>query len=198
MRQALFTLILLGAAVASAQTYRWVDEKGVVHYSDRPQPGAEKVELEPVQTYQAPPARTSAAAAGSASSAQARRPGEPAPEYARCEISTPTNDQSFVNVQSVSAAVRVEPPLRAGHTITLVMDGRAVQDPGSAVRFSISPIYRGTHSLMTVVQDATGLTLCRSPVITFHVRQASLLQPNRRAATAPRTPTAPPARPPSR
>ena len=33
--------ILLFTGVVFAQAYKWVDEDGVVHYSDRPHPGAE-------------------------------------------------------------------------------------------------------------------------------------------------------------
>ncbi|MGB5449739.1 MAG: DUF4124 domain-containing protein, partial [Woeseiaceae bacterium] len=40
--------ILFGALVASAahaDAYKWTDADGVVHYSDRPEPGAERVDL---------------------------------------------------------------------------------------------------------------------------------------------------------
>lgn len=80
---------------------------------------------------------------------------------------------------SVSASVRLEPRLRAGDRVTLVLDGKAVQEPGPATSFTISPIYRGTHTLMARVEDAQGRLLCDTPTIRFHVRQPSLLQPNR-------------------
>jgi Domain of unknown function (DUF4124) len=32
--------------------YRWVDAQGVVHYSDTPQPGAQKLQIAPAQTFQ--------------------------------------------------------------------------------------------------------------------------------------------------
>lgn len=43
-----FTLgaLLLFSAVASAEIYRWVDENGQVHYSDRPNPVAKSVSLD--------------------------------------------------------------------------------------------------------------------------------------------------------
>ena len=56
MRTALILLGVLLAAAASATTYKWVDSKGVTHYSDRPQPGAEIVELQKAQTFEAPAA----------------------------------------------------------------------------------------------------------------------------------------------
>ena len=36
---------LLAATSVLAQAYKWVDEDGVTHYSDRPREGAELVEL---------------------------------------------------------------------------------------------------------------------------------------------------------
>ena len=41
-------LILLGVLAATgvqADAYKWTDEDGVVHYSDRPHPGAQRVDL---------------------------------------------------------------------------------------------------------------------------------------------------------
>ena len=37
--------LLCAAGTALAQAYRWTDENGVVHFSDRPHPGAEQIQL---------------------------------------------------------------------------------------------------------------------------------------------------------
>ena len=52
--------------------------------------------------------------------------------------------------------------------------------------FTISPIPRGTYTATVSVTSEAGAELCRSPTVTFHVRQPSLLAPvrqqmNRRA-----------------
>ena len=45
-RSILLVLALLAAIAALAQeAYRWVDEDGVVHYSDRPREGAEQISV---------------------------------------------------------------------------------------------------------------------------------------------------------
>lgn len=177
MRAWLFMLMLCGSA-AAATAYKWVDADGVTHYSDRPHPGAERIEPGPAQTYDAkqanPVPRTTAAT-----------PAAPAPEagvprYGRCEIAAPRNDEALVNAYSVSASVRLEPRLRGGDTVTLLLDGRSVQGPGLSTTFTLSPIDRGTHTLAARIADASGRSLCETPSITFHVRQPSLLQPNRR------------------
>jgi len=54
MRRHLFTLTSLVCSLALAATvYKWVDENGIVHYSDQPHPNAQKVGVQPAQTYKA-------------------------------------------------------------------------------------------------------------------------------------------------
>ena len=65
MRTLAFTLLLLvcSLAVAATTVYRWVDEDGVVHYSDQPHPNAEKLQVHAAQSYK-PSALDTAAAGG--------------------------------------------------------------------------------------------------------------------------------------
>lgn len=166
--------MLIGTAAASAATiYKWVDEKGVTHYSDQPRPGAETVEVAPTQTYSAPPAP----------SVNTNPPAETdtsrQPAYAACEIASPANDEVLMNVSTVSGSVRLQPQLAPGHTITVELDGSRAAGPMTSGQFTISPVDRGTHSLIAVVQDAYGQTACRTPAVTFHVRQPSVKAPNR-------------------
>jgi len=41
----------LADASGSATVYRWVDAQGVVHYSDHPRPGAQRLQIQPAQTF---------------------------------------------------------------------------------------------------------------------------------------------------
>jgi hypothetical protein len=173
MRTLLFTLMSIACTVAvSATVYKWVDENGVVHYSDQPHENAQKVELKAPQTYSAPktpPAPTQ----------PARTPvPKPAPAYQSCSISEPTNDQVFMNTDTVTAGVTVQPAVRPGDSAVVTLDGQRVPGvPANGGAFTISPVDRGTHSIQMVVQDPTGATLCQSPAVTFHVHQPSLQSP---------------------
>src|SRR4029077_3941372 len=53
MRTLVFTLmsIVCSLALAGVTVYRWVDEQGIVHYSDQPHANAEKVHVNAAQTY---------------------------------------------------------------------------------------------------------------------------------------------------
>jgi hypothetical protein len=174
MRKFLFTLMSLACTVAAAATvYKWVDENGVVHYSDQPHENAEKVQLKAPQTYSAPktPAQPQ----------QPRRDGaKPAPVYQSCALSEPTNDQMFMNTSEVTAGVSIQPAVRPGDTAVVTLDGQRVPGvPASGGQFSISPVDRGTHSIQMTVQDSMGVTVCTSPSVTFHVQQPSLQSPTR-------------------
>lgn len=176
MRTVLFTLILVGCTAAvSATVYKWVDENGVVHYSDQPHENAQKVELKAPQTYSAPKSPS-----GPAAPIRNPLPTKPAPAYQSCAVSEPVNDQVFENTSTITAGVTVQPAIRPGDTAIVTLDGQRVPGvPASGGQFTVSPVDRGTHSMQLVVQDQSGATVCSSAAVTFHVRQPSLQSPTR-------------------
>jgi len=67
MASRLLAVLLALAPAAQAETYKWVDERGVVNYSNTPPPAAAKAPqqiAERVSTYQADPALRTIAAHG--------------------------------------------------------------------------------------------------------------------------------------
>lgn len=178
MRRLAFTLMLLAPAAAGAGTmYKWVDPQGTIHYSSQPVPGATEVHIDSAPPVSASVTNAARAVASPPSGAQSAEPFR----YTSCAITRPANDQALPNAFSVSTAWRIEPPLRSGDRVTLALDGKLL--PGispTATSHTISPIDRGTHSLVVSILDPEGKGLCQSS-ITFHVHQPSLLAPNRRA-----------------
>jgi hypothetical protein len=170
----LFYLLALACTVAVAGTvYKWVDENGVVHYSDQPHENAQKVELKAPQTYSAP--KTSAPAQPSRS---APAPKSSASVYQSCSVSEPANEQAFLNTDTVTAGVTVQPAVRPGDTAVVTLDGSPVPGvPSTGGQFTISPVDRGTHSIQMVVKGPDGTTVCTSSTVTFYVRQPSLQSP---------------------
>jgi Domain of unknown function (DUF4124) len=174
MRTALILLGVLLAAAASATTYKWVDNKGVTHYSDRPEPGAEIVDLRPAQTFDAP-------APAGAQRPQAR--DQEATDAVRYQLDVwkPENNETFQNTGNiVPVRLRLEPDLQDGHAIWVYMDGKRVDGlAAGGTSFDVPNVERGTHTLTVVVADLSGKTIVSSPSITFHLHQQSLLAPNR-------------------
>lgn len=163
------------AFAGSPPVYKWVDEDGVVHYSDQPHENAEKVQLAAPQTYT--PQRSNSPGMRPPSSGPTSN--TTAKSYQSCDVVAPTNEQTFPNAESVSAAVQVNPVPRAGDQVRLLMDGAPVPNfPRGGGSVTISPVERGTHSLQAVVQSSDGKVLCQSPSVTFSVTQPSVLNPN--------------------
>src|SRR5437879_10194515 len=173
MRRPLLTLVSLVCSLALAATvYKWVDEHGVVHYSDQPHPNAQQVSVQGAQTYKAGdmPAAPGAAPAPAAAA-------QPVP-YRGCAIAQPTDDQTFANVDSLSITVRTDPALRPGDQIFLMLDGQPLNGGvATGSQFTLTPLDRGTHTLQAVVRDSAGGLMCQTPGVTYNVHQPSILSP---------------------
>lgn len=169
--------LLAGTDTASAaKTYRWVDAQGVVHYSDTPQPGAQQVTLPPAQTYSAPPAAVPAPAA------TATVPGAAPPEaedtYQSCAITQPVAETSMYAPDSVHVAVTLDPPLRDGDRLQVLLDGQPLESRSPAATSLEAPQPdRGAHVLSAVVRDSNGKMVCSSSGVTFYVQRPSVLAP---------------------
>ena len=149
-------LAALLAPLASAGTYRWVDKDGVVHYSDRPMEGAEKVPMPAAQTYEAPrapaPAPTSKSASPAAAVATAPQAGE-----SPCAITSPAPEQALLNVPSMTVSLRGP----SGSTPQLFLDGALVRDASGALSLTVSPSARGEHTVAVVLFPPAGQALGR-------------------------------------
>ena len=159
------------ALVADGSTtlYKWVDADGVTHYSDRPEPGAQKVKIAAAQTYK-----------GGAPSATAPRPQPSAPavsvSYSRLEITNPENGAVLWNTGGrIDVGAALEPELADGHQLWFVVDGK-MQQAASGGTASLE-VPRGSHTLVATVTDAAGKELISSAPISIVVQQTSIGQP---------------------
>lgn len=164
--------LIVGAA--AAEVYRWVDEDGSVHYSDRPHAGAETVTLPSAQTFKAPVVNR-------------RRPAgtveeepQPAVQYQLVEIVRPVQEEVLWNTGGqIDVAVRVTPKVQSGHSLLLYLDGQRVDAVASGgVQFTLTDVVRGQHELRAEVHGAAGVKLIESRTVAFTVQQTSLLNPN--------------------
>jgi hypothetical protein len=178
---ALSLAFLIGPA-AGADVYRWVDADGTVHYTDQPRPGAERIRVEPLQTFTP---RQVPAAAGTPEPGQE----EPAARgYERFTVVRPGADEGVrANDGRVPVELALEPPLRSGHRIEVTVDGETLR--GSApTSFTLPGMARGTHRLSAVVRDADDRIVAETGPVTFHVLRVSA---GPRADAAPQAPQAP-------
>lgn len=173
MRTALYVLLALAVPAFAGQTvYKWVDEKGVTHFSDQPVNGAEKVELS------SGPSRSSTPAPSYSPPAQ-NTPARTGPAYSRFVIESPQQDASIINTGGVvRVSLASTPALSGGHVVALYLDGAPVSDfSPTSMNHELSNVPRGTHTVKAVVSSSQGKVLQETPPVTFHVRQESGAQP---------------------
>jgi len=166
----IFTLMWLLCPVAFATTvYKWVDENGVVHYSDQPHPNAQKLQVQGVQTYTANAGALPAPAAHEPETKASANP------YRGCAIAQPQNQQNLPNAESVFIRVQTDPSLRPGDRIFMSMDGSPLNGGNAtSISFNVTPIDRGEHIVQAQVRDNAGQVLCQTPSVTFFVQQSNL------------------------
>jgi hypothetical protein len=187
MRTALYVFLALAAvpALAGQAVWKWVDEKGVTHFSDQPVPGATKMELnsapssssQPAPSYTPPPTES--------------RPTGPA--YSRLTVESPQQDETIINTGGkVTVRLAATPAIAQGHVVALYLDGARVEDfPPNGMSHELSDVPRGSHTLKIVVSTQQGQVIQESQPTTFHVRQESVAKPpvgpTLRNPTKPRT-----------
>ncbi|MEX0899219.1 MAG: DUF4124 domain-containing protein [Gammaproteobacteria bacterium] len=172
---------IIGAPALAQDVYRWVDENGVVHYSDSPREGAEKVEVREPETYSA---QSALPATPTARDSSVKVPPDAVDAYQSVRIATPAHDSVAWNTAGeIAVSVAVSPPLNAsaGHKVLVYLDGAPVAGtPVASTSIGLTGIHRGTYQLSAAIVDGGGRQILRSETITFHVRQTSIQNPQRR------------------
>lgn len=163
-----FCTLLLLINPLQAEIYKWIDQNGSVHFSDKPRPGAETVTLPPTQTY-SPPKTTA--------------PLPPEPEiprqtraaYTKIMIVQPQNQETIRSNQGLlSVITRVEPELNEGDKLQLIYDGSPVGEPQTEPAFTLKQIYRGSHTLQLQILNETGKVVGSSDTITIFMHHTRI------------------------
>ena len=172
MRTFIALIAALVACTALAQAYKWVDETGVVHYSDVPVEGAEQIQLpaygrRPQRPAFAPPVQ---------SQVNGSTEGEQSPDvfnYNSIEIVAPAPEETLWNIEGVmNVALRVTPALRPEDQIRVYFDG--MEQLVTGTNFQIQEVYRGVHNIQAEIIDSTGRLMARSLPNRFYVQQNSI------------------------
>ena len=170
--------ILLFTGVVFAQAYKWVDEDGVVHYSDRPHPGAEIIELPRYSPpgRAAPTPRPTVRRPGRDETSEEDQPAKPF-SYESLAIATPAPEETLWNIEgTLNVTLDVQPALQPGHRVRVYFDGEARMVNGTS--FQIQEVYRGVHNVQAEILDETGKLMIRSLPNRFYVQQNSIARAN--------------------
>ena len=166
---------LASFAGQAAVVYKWTDSDGVVHFSDQPVPGAQKIYTGASNTAVSVPTDQNT---GSPADTE-KKAG--ALDYAEFSITSPSPEQTFYGDEPISANLALSPGLKPGQIVTWHLNGAEVGNQGSgATAITLPHLDRGTYTIgATVTEPATGESRSTNEV-TFYVRQPSELLPQHR------------------
>ncbi|PTQ71179.1 DUF4124 domain-containing protein [Pseudomonas sp. GV071] len=158
---------------ASAEIYKYTDANGNTVFTNQPPLGtnAEAVSLPPVNTVKSPPPPTMPGnGQGNAAATQV---------YEVLEIANlPDAEALRSNDGNLTIDVRIEPQLRIGDSLQLLLDGQPYGGLTNSQQFPLSNIERGEHSVS--VQAFSGDRLIQqSPTVTFAIQRVSTNSPAR-------------------
>jgi len=166
---------LVPFAAQALVVYKWTDAQGVVHFSDQPVPGAEKV-----LTSSAPEHAGILGPTGSTGPATASpkpKAGKTLSE-AKIAISSPAPQQTFSGEQTVPVSLSLDIDLKPSWTIVWTLNGAQVpgQTP-TATSFTLTDLTRGVYTLEATVTDPSTGESKSADAVTFNVLRPSLLSP---------------------
>lgn len=174
MRRSFACLLLLISLPVAAQIYKYTDANGNTAYSNQPPDGikAETVELPPLNSIEPAAPRPE-----SVQSTPTAEPEQPQAPYGTLELTDlPTDEALRANNGTFTIGVRIQPRLRSGHLMQLLVDGNPYGQPTNIPRFQVINIDRGEHSFAVAVQDAQGV-LQQSPTLTLTVQRVHVNRP---------------------
>lgn len=162
----------LAQGAGSAPMYESRDKAGPV-FSDRPTPGATRIELAPPNVIDTPhPA------------AEQSAPTPAPPSYRVLAIQSPANGSTIhTNTGTFQVAVRAEPSLRAGagDRFRLKLDGNVLPHEFRSATLQVTASdWRSdadenvAHTLQLTVVDAQGRVLIESAPVTFYAHRAAV------------------------
>jgi len=167
--------------LAFADVYRYVDEEGVVTYSDQPKKNATPITLPPMSIAEpATPDHIVIQAPGTTFE-------KSTVIYKKFSIINPnptgTGAITFQNPVNIEVGINIDPILRPEDKIQLLLDGNPVTKPQTSLTLTIPRVdeknelvlTRGTHTLQAIVLDKNGKIISKTEEITIYIHQHSIL-----------------------
>jgi hypothetical protein len=167
--------LLLAVTAQSAVIYKWTDANGVVHYSDQPVPGAEKIVTAGKTSL------NSYSGAASAANGPPALPGAPKPvPAAAVTIVSPQPEQNFFNDEPINVSLSLQ-KLDPNQSVTWHLNGAELTDQTpSTTQFVLPNPGRGTFAIAATITNQTTGDVQSTPSVTFYVHEPSLLSPQHR------------------
>jgi hypothetical protein len=167
-------LVALAAfAGQAAVVYKWTDAKGLIHYSDQPVPGAQRI-------YTTSSSMGTVAPPGSTAESPPSVVQRDAPVlgYTEFAIASPQPNQTFFGDEVITVSLSLDPSLRQNHVLTWRLNGQELQDQGpNAAQFDLPHLDLNTYILNATITDPQTGDSRSTDSVTFFVHQPSALSP---------------------
>ncbi len=162
--------LMLFSVGVSAKLYRWVDDSGEVHYSDKP-PAGKTVKEHKVRSgsFYSPPTGTKAA---EGEEEETEEEGKPT-VYKTLKITSPESGALIRTAGRIaSISVSIEPALdtEQGDSLQILVDGKVISK-GSATSATVSGLSPGSHSASARIRSKDGKTMKSAGSVSFRIRQ---------------------------
>ena len=170
---ALVAMLLLTTAPAPAQVYKVTDDKDGVTFTDRPPEvgdgTVEKIEIREPNTTPAPTPRTTSEPASITQDDEEAQPPQ-------VSITSPGDESTIaMGPGDFTVSARVDPPLRGGERLVLMVDGQAYGTEQSSTSWFVEGAMRGPHDLVVRRIDAGGDTIATSEPVRVYVLRPSII-----------------------
>lgn len=162
----LFALILCCASLSAATLYKVVAKDGSVTYTDKPQVGAEIVELSAVNTAVMP------SMVQSTSKVRTKVVQKKQPSYQLTIVSPAPEATVRNNLGELIVRAQISP--QASGVFDLYLDGQKIRS-NPIPSFTLTGIDRGAHSLEIKFTNKSGKILASTPIQTVYLHKASAL-----------------------
>jgi len=160
-----FTLLLM-PSMGWPEIYKHIDQNGNVVFSDSPSEESSIVELQalPILNFPPPPAT------------KAPKHAPKAFRYSTFKISSPQQNETIRNNNGIiNVAMSVDPALKKGHRLQLLLDGSPSNAPSTASTFKLENVDRGSHRLQANVFNKENKLIQSTASITIQLHQFSKL-----------------------
>lgn len=176
MRLITACLLCALALPAAAQIYKYTDADGNTVFTNQAPQGqnAEEVNLPPTNTVVVqPPSQP----------APSPKPAAAQSAYSVLQLTDIPSDEAMrANNGTFSVGVKLEPRLKPGHLLRLLLDGQPYGQPSNVPRLQLVNLDRGEHSLAVEVLSGDQ-QIQQSATVTFTVQRISINSPMRAKPT---------------
>ncbi len=171
-----------GVSAIEGKAYESIDAQGNVDFSDEKPNGvpSKVIGIPETNTFSDSSNTGASAATGVTSTAPAANEEQAddqsiaADGYSNFAIVNPAVDGPFnYGVDGLRFAVATRPPLRGGHRIQYLIDGKVIGVPGSDLYLQANNLIEGDHQIEARIVDMSGAVLQSTTVSRFSLNRAA-------------------------